>query len=65
MSIDLVVASHISGEAADYKRELVSEVQVGRALQDVRAFVQAIQEGGKPRNISSRSIRGNSKPWQN
>ncbi len=40
---DVLPRLYLVREAADYKRELVSEVQAGRALQRTRAFLQVIQ----------------------
>ena len=37
---------YILREAADYKQDLVSEIQAARALQRARGFLQAIQQRG-------------------
>ncbi len=44
---DVLPRVYLLREAADYKRDIVSEVQASRAMQRARAFVQAIQQGGK------------------
>ncbi len=46
---DALPRVYLIREAADYKRELVSETQAGRALQRSRTFLQAIRgRGGQP-----------------
>jgi len=45
---DVLPRVYLLREAADYKRDVVSDVQAVRALQRTRAFVQAIQgQGGE------------------
>lgn len=43
---DVLSRLYILREAADYRRDLVSEIQAARAIQRMRAFVQAIQKRG-------------------
>lgn len=46
---DTLPRLYLVREAADYKRDRVSETQAGRALQRARTFLQALQpQGGQP-----------------
>lgn len=41
---DVLARLYLLREAADYKPDLVSEIQAARAIQRTRAFVQAVQK---------------------